>query len=153
MKRLLIATLIFPIALVAAPGGAMADPSHLAENWVREAVKLGKARGVEGLVAEVQNPKGKFWPEMPEMDPELTVYSESYVVLAVNRPSKHVGMDHARMPDAEGSPVLKRMRAFVEKSGHGWFEFVANDPSGHPKAYKAYVAIQGGNLITAVIAK
>lgn len=153
MKRILLATLIFPIALMAAPGGTMADPGHLAETWVREAVKLGKARGIEGLVAEVQNPNGKFWPSMPDMDPELTVYSTSYVVLAVNRPSKHVGMDHTRMPDAEGSPVLKRMRAFVEKSGHGWFEYVGNDMSGRPKTYKAYLAIQGGNLITAVISK
>ncbi|BDU73147.1 hypothetical protein [Mesoterricola silvestris] len=153
MKRILLATLIFPIAIVAAPGGTMADPSHLAETWVREAVKLGKARGIEGLVAEVQNPAGKFWPAMPEMDPELTIYSSSYIVLAVNRPSKHVGMDHAKMPDAEGSPVLKKMRAFAEKSGHGWYEYVGTDALGHPKAYKAYLAIQGGNLIAAVLHK
>jgi hypothetical protein len=153
MKRLLLATMIFPLAVVAAPAGTMVDPSHRAETWVKVALQVAKAKGTEGLVAEVQNPKGKLWPDMPGMDPELTVYSSSYVVLAVNRPSRHVGMDHTKMPDAMGSPILKKMRAFAAQSGPGWIEYVGNDPTGHPKAYKAYVALEGSNLIAAVIPK
>jgi hypothetical protein len=128
-------------------------PSIQAETWVKEALKVGSAKGTDGLVAEVQRPNGKFWRDHSETDPELTLYSGSFVVLAVNHASQHVGMDHSRMPDASGAPILKRMQSFAKASGPGWIEYLGNDPTGHLKAYKAYVALQGPNLIVAVIPK
>jgi hypothetical protein len=154
VKRLSVAALLFPIALWAgAEMPQMTAPAMQAETWVKESLKLAKAKGGEALVAEVKNPKGKFWTSQPETDPELTVYSGTYEVLAVNRATRHVGMDHAKAPDAGGAPILKKMRSFAQDSGPGWMEYLANDPTGHLKVYKAYVALQGTNLVAAVIPK
>jgi hypothetical protein len=151
MKRITFAAFLFPIALVALAGQPPASPATQAESWVKESLKLAKGKGIDTLVAEVMNPKGKFTALRPATDPELTVYSGSFEVLAVNRMSRHIKMDHAKLPDAGGAPILKRMASFAQASGPGWMEYLGTDPTGRPKPFKAYVALQGTNLIAAVI--
>ncbi len=153
MKKALLATLLLPAALVASPPPHIVSPTMWSEAWVKDAVTMAKAKGIGALVAEVQNPAGKFRTGKPETDPELTIYSDKFVILAVNRMSRHVGMDHTKMPDALGAPVLKKMRAFALESGPGWLDYLGTDASGHYKPFKAYVALEGSNLIAAVIPK
>jgi hypothetical protein len=151
MKWHSLAVLLFPIALVAGADAQPGSPAAQAESWVTESLRVARTKGLEVLLAEVQNPKGRFTTGHPEADPELWIYSGRLEVLALNRVSRHVKMDHSRQPDAVGSPILKKMQAFAQASGPGWLEYLGTDSSGHPKPFKAYVALQGSNLIAAVI--
>lgn len=143
------ALLIVPAILGAAP----APLESRAESWGREALKLAQAKGVEALVAEVGNAHGRFAAGAGVEAPELTVYSSGFKVLAVNRPSMHVGMVHAKLMDASGSPQLGKMSEFARKSGPGWYEYLGTDHEGRPKAFKAYVAVHQEHLIAVVVPK
>jgi hypothetical protein len=148
-----LAALAFPAALVAAPAMNMSNPEMRAETWVKQSLEIAREKGADALVAEVQNPKGRFKAEDLEADPELTVYSSDLKVLAQNRASRHVGMIHAKLLDAAGASYLAKMREFAKDSGPGWFQYVGTDMNGRPKHYKAYVAFHGERLISAVVSQ
>jgi hypothetical protein len=148
MKTYALAALLMPAVLMAA-----ANPAKQAETWVREAHAMARTKGIDALVAEVKSPKGKFMADNPEVDPELTVYDADLKVLAQNRMSRHVGMNHTKLLDASGESYLKKMFTFAKKSDMAWYEYVGPDMSGRPKPYRAYVAFHDEHLIAAVVPK
>lgn len=152
MKTFTLAAMLMPAVLMAAAKPAPV-PARQAESWVKEAHMLAKTKGIEALVAEVKNPKGKFMAEHPDADPELTVYNVDLTVLAQNRMSRHVGMNHKKLMDASGESYLKKMFAFAKKADMAWYEYVGPDMSGHPTPYRAYVAFHDEHLIAAVVPK
>lgn len=147
MKRYVLAALCVPAILAAAP----ANPARQAETWVKEAHGLAKAKGIQALITEVNNPRGRFMAMTPDQGPELTVYSSDLKVLAQNRMSRHVGMNHTKLLDASGASYLQKMFDFAKETGTGWYEYVGSDMSGRPKPYRAYVAFHDEHLIAAVI--
>lgn len=147
MNVRILAALCVPALLAATP----ASPARQAEAWVREARKMAQSQGVAALVAEINRPKGRFVTEAPETDPELTVYSRDLQVLAQNRVTRHVGMNHTKLLDAGGDSYLRKMFEFSEKAGAGWYEYVGSDMNGRPKPYRAFVAFHDDHLIAAVV--
>ena len=139
--------------LVAAPPPHIVSPELRAESWVKDAIGLAKSKGIDATVAEVANPKGKFRTDKPELDPELTVYTVGLKVLAQNRPTHHVGMDHVKIQNSAGEPYLAKMLIFAKKSGPGWFEYRGHDSAHQERLFRAYVAIHGDHLIVAAIVK
>jgi hypothetical protein len=148
-----LAALALPAALVAAPTMNMSEPEMRAEAWIKQSLEIAREKGPQALSAEVQNPQGRFKAEDPDADPELTVYSSDLKVLAQNRASKHVGMNHGKLLDSTGASYLAKMRKFAKASGPGWFQYVGTDLNGRPKHFKAYVAFHGEHLIAAVVSQ
>lgn len=153
MKALALSTLFFPAALMAAPPQHIVSPELRAEGWVKEAMAMAKSKGIDAVVAEISSPKGKFKTDKPEKDPELTIYSSNLTVIAVNRMSRHVGMQHTKIQNTAGVPYLAKMLVFAKKSGPGWFEYQGHDASNQERAFKAYVALHEEHLFVASIPK
>ena len=153
MKALALSTLFFPAALMAGPPQHIVSPELRAEGWVKEAMALAKSKGINAVVAEVLSLRSKFKTDKPERDPELTIYSSDLTVLAVNRMSRHVGMQHTKIQNTAGVPYLAKMLVFAKKSGPGWFEYQGHDASSQERAFKAYVALHEEHLFVASITK
>lgn len=153
MKALTVTALVFTAALVAGPPQHIVSPELRAESWVKEAMALAKTKGIDAVVAEISSQKSRFKTDKPEKDPELTVYSNGLTVLAQNRVSRHVGMEHTRIQNAAGVPYLAKMLVFAKKSGPGWFEYQGHDASNQERALKAYVALHEEHLFVASIPK
>lgn len=153
MKALTLTALVFSAALIAGPPPHVVSPELRAESWVKEATALAKAKGIDAVVAEISSPKSRFKTDKPEKDPELTIYSNGLKVLAQNRVSRHVGMEHAKIQNAAGVPYLAKMLVFAKKSGPGWFEYQGHDASNQERAFKAYVALHEEHLFVASIPK
>lgn len=153
MKLLTTVALLFPAALVAGPPPHVVSPELRAESWVKDAIAMANAKGIDATLAEVSNPKGKFKTDKPQTDPELTIYTSGLKVLAQNRPTRHVGMDHVKVQNSEGEPYLAKMLIFAKKSGPGWFEYKGHDSAHQERVFRAYVALHGDHLFVAAIAK
>lgn len=139
--------------LVAAPPPHIVSPELRAESWVKDVISLAKSKGIDAAVAEVANPKGRFRTDKPERDPVLTVYTVGLKVLAQNRPTHHIGMDHVKVQNSAGEPYLVKMLIFAKKSGPDWFEYMDHDSAHQERVFRAYVAIHGDHFIVAAIAK
>ena len=153
MRALLVAAMVLPVGLVARPSQHVVTPYVWAISWVKQALKLGKAKGMDALIAEVQNPKGKFRTATPGTDPLLTVYSSDLSVLAVNREPLNSEGSISKNSDVPPSPDLKQATRIAKQSGPTWMDYQVTEPSGQLKGYRAYVALLNDNLIAAVIPK
>ena len=109
---------------------------------VQEAVKFGKANGIEKLIQEINFEHGSLHIKGPN-DVYLIVYGPDGKVIAHGADPKHLRMDHLN---------YKELKDMTDKNKKGWHEYmVPNSIKGRSANWGVAYEVLDKDLITSTI--
>lgn len=95
-----------------------------AENMVKKAIAMYKAKGKDATFAEINNPKGQF----TDRDLYVFVYDITGKVMAHGQNLKMIGKELIDMKDADGKAFVKERIEIAKGKGSGWQDYKFTDP-------------------------
>ena len=129
MKRFIVMILISLLGSGLSFAGGTADQ---AKGMVDEAVAFMQANGKEKILAELNNPKGKF------VKGELYVFAYDLNATVIAQPfnPKLVGKNLMEVPDADGKLFRKEIVEVAKTKGVGWVDYKYKNPENNKIEHK-----------------
>ncbi len=120
----------------------VASPQE-AEAMVKKAVADIKSMGLEKVIAEASNPKGKY----VDRDLYINIYDMQGKCLAHGANQKMIGKDFIAMRDTDGRPYIQERIELIQAKGKGWQNFKFTNPLTKKIEQKTFYVERVGDVI------
>jgi cytochrome c len=116
-------------ALICLTGSLCAeDQKANAKALVKEAIALAKTKGLQALLKEVNNPKGRFHVQSGE-DNYIFVYAEDGTCLGQGFRGNLVGVNRMNVKDPDGKFYIQELIKTGLSKGGGWVDYKYPNPT------------------------
>ncbi len=144
MKKLLAAILVGAFVVALAVVSYAATAADQAKALVEDAIAFYKANGKEKVVAEANNPKGRFI----KGDLYIAIHALDGTMLAHPFNPKVIGMNLLDVPDPDGKFFRRDvMETAKTKPAGGWVDYKYKNPKTNKTEQKTSFVKKSGDLV------